>query len=130
MRNEEREIFIIPHSPFPIKQEVFLMDTVIYVVKQGDTIFVSKPELKPSAEDRKIVLKKGERYVVVSGDTYANIAAALKIPAALLMEANGGFVKRLSVGDSLVITVEYAGIALLSEKDDSISMYLKPILNP
>lgn len=73
------------------------------VVKLGDTIFVSKPELKPSAEDRKIVLKKGERYVVVSGDTYANIAAALKIPAALLMEANGGFVKRLSVGDSLVI---------------------------
>ena len=78
------------------------MDAVA-VVKQGDTIFVSKPELKPAADDRKIVLKKGERYVVVAGDTYANIAKALKIPAGLLMEANGGFVKRLSVGDSLVI---------------------------
>lgn len=76
---------------------------VASVVKQGDTIFVSKPDLRPANEDRKIVLKKGQRYVVVSGDTYANIAKALKIPASLLMEANGGYVKRLSVGDSLVI---------------------------
>ena len=73
------------------------------VVKPGDTIFVSKPELKPAGEVKKIALKKGERYVVGAGDTYANIAEALEIPAALLMQANGGFVKRLSVGDSLVI---------------------------
>lgn len=73
------------------------------VVKPGDTIFVSKPELRPAGESRKIALKKGERYVVGPGDTYANIAEALEIPAALLMQANGGFVKRLSVGDSLVI---------------------------
>ena len=73
------------------------------VIKRGDTLFVSKPEMRPSGEVRKIELKKGERYVVGAGDTYANIAEALEIPAALLMRANGGFVKRLSVGDSLVI---------------------------
>ena len=73
------------------------------VIKRGDTLFVSKPEMRPSGETRKIELKKGERYVVGAGDTYANIAEALEIPAVLLMRANGGFVKRLSVGDSLVI---------------------------
>ncbi len=73
------------------------------VIKRGDTLFVSKPEMRPSGESRKIELKKGERYVVGAGDTYANIAEALEIPVALLMRANGGFVKRLSVGDSLVI---------------------------
>lgn len=41
--------------------------------------------------------------MVGAGDTYANIAEALEIPAVLLMQANGGFVKRLTVGDSLVI---------------------------
>lgn len=73
------------------------------VIKRGDTLFVSKPEMRPSGEARKIELKKGERYVVGAGDTYANIAEALEIPVALLMRANGGFVKRLSVGDSLDI---------------------------
>lgn len=73
------------------------------IVKPGDTIFVSKPELKPVEEVKKIELKKGERYVVGAGDTYANIAEALSIPVTLLMQANGGFVKRLTIGDSLVI---------------------------
>ena len=73
------------------------------VIKRGDTLFVSKPEMRPSGETKKIELKKGERYVVGAGDTYANIAEALEIPVALLMRANGGFIKRLSVGDSLVI---------------------------
>lgn len=73
------------------------------VVKQGDTLFVSKPELAPSSEEKKISLKKGERYVVEAGDTYASIAQALDMPVGLLMDANGGFVKRLSVGDSLTI---------------------------
>lgn len=73
------------------------------VVKPGDTVFVSKPELKPAEEVKKITLKKGERYLVGAGDTYANIAEALSIPVGLLMQANGGFVKRLTVGDSLVI---------------------------
>ena len=73
------------------------------VIKRGDTLFVSKPEMRPSGETKKIELKKGERYVVGPGDTYANIAEALEIPVALLMRANGGFIKRLSVGDSLVI---------------------------
>ena len=48
-------------------------------------------------------MKKGERYVVQSGETYASIAKAVGIPVVLLMEANGGFEKRLSVGDSLVV---------------------------
>ena len=73
------------------------------VIKRGDTLFVSKPEMRPSGETKKIELKKGERYVVGAGDTYANLAEALEIPVALLMRANGGFIKRLSVGDSLVI---------------------------
>jgi membrane-bound lytic murein transglycosylase D len=73
------------------------------VVKPGDTIFVSKPELKPAGEVKKIELKKGERYVVGAGDTYANIAEALSIPTRLLMEANSGFIRRLTIGDSLVI---------------------------
>lgn len=73
------------------------------VVKPGDTIFVSKPELKPAGEMKKIELKKGERYVVGAGDTYANIAEALSIPTRLLMEANSGFIRRLTIGDSLVI---------------------------
>jgi len=73
------------------------------VIKTGDTLFVSKPELKPTETVKKINLKKGQRYVVGPGDTYANIAEALSIPAALLMQANGGFVKRLTIGDSLVV---------------------------
>ena len=73
------------------------------VIKRGDTLFVSKPELKPAEEVKKVELKRGERYVVGAGDTYANIAQALEIPVALLMQANGGFVKRLTVGDSLVV---------------------------
>lgn len=74
------------------------------VIKAGDTLFVSKPELKPAeAAPAPKIMKKGERYVVQSGETYASIAKAVGIPVVLLMEANGGFEKRLSVGDSLVV---------------------------
>ena len=75
------------------------------VVKQGDTLFVSKPELKPSEEVQVVrpALKKGERYVVQSGDTYASIAKSYNVPVVVLLEANNGFSKRLGVGDSLVI---------------------------
>lgn len=76
------------------------------VVHQGDTIFVSKPELKPAEEPVPVArptLKKGEKYVVASGDTYAAIAKQYGVPVVLLMEANNGFKARLEVGDSLVI---------------------------
>ncbi|MCR5377496.1 MAG: LysM peptidoglycan-binding domain-containing protein [Fibrobacter sp.] len=76
------------------------------LVKQGDTIFVSKPELKPAEEAAQVerpALKKGEKYAVKAGDTYAAIAKAYSVPVVLLLEANNGFTKRLSVGDSLVI---------------------------
>lgn len=75
------------------------------IVKQGDTLFVSKPELKPSEEEAIVrpALKKGERYVVQSNDTYASIAKSYNVPVVMLLEANNGFSKRLSVGDSIVI---------------------------
>ena len=76
-----------------------------HVVKPGDTLFVSKPELKPVVPQATTTPKiaKGERYVVAEGDTYAAIAKKYGIPVVMLLEANGGFQNRLSVGDSLVI---------------------------
>ena len=76
-----------------------------HVVKPGDTLFVSKPELKPVVPQAAVTPKiaKGERYVVAEGDTYAAIAKKYGIPVVMLLEANGGFQNRLSVGDSLVI---------------------------
>ena len=76
-----------------------------HVVKPGDTLFVSKPELKPVVPQAAATPKiaKGERYVVAEGDTYAAIAKKYGIPVVMLLEANGGFQNRLSVGDSLVI---------------------------
>ena len=73
-------------------------------VKNGDTIFVSKPDLKPTSfVQQRVELKKGEKYVVKAGDTYALIAKKYKVPVFLLLQANSGFTKRLTVGDSLSI---------------------------
>ena len=76
-----------------------------YVVKPGDTLFVSKPELKPVVPQAKPTpkLATGERYVVGEGDTYAGIAKKFGVPVVMLLEANGGFQRRLSVGDSIVV---------------------------
>ena len=75
-----------------------------HVVKPGDTLFVSKPELKPVVPQATATkLATGERYVVGEGDTYADIAKKFGVPVVMLLEANGGFQRRLSVGDSLVI---------------------------
>ena len=75
------------------------------IAKAGDTLFVSKPEMKPSdgAAVSRVPLKKGEKYAVQAGDTYADIAKSYGVPVMLLLEVNGGFNKRLTVGDSLVI---------------------------
>jgi membrane-bound lytic murein transglycosylase D len=75
-----------------------------HVVKPGDTLFVSKPELKPVVPQAPASkLSKGERYVVGEGDTYAEIAKKFGVPVVMLLEANGGFQRRLSVGDSIVV---------------------------
>lgn len=76
-----------------------------HVVNPGDTLFVSKPELKPVVPQASSApkLAKGERYVVGEGDTYAEIAKKFGVPVVMLLEANGGYSQRLSVGDSLVI---------------------------
>ena len=76
-----------------------------HVVKPGDTLFVSKPELKPVVPQAATApkLATGERYVVAEGDTYAAIAKKFGIPVVMLLEANRGFQNRLSVGDSIVI---------------------------
>ena len=75
-----------------------------YNVKNGDTIYVSKPVLKPSSfVQQRVALKKGEKYVVKAGDTYALIAKQYKVPVFLLLQANSGFTKRLTIGDSLSI---------------------------
>ena len=50
-----------------------------------------------------MALKKGEKYVVKAGDTYAEIAKKYKVPVFLLLQANSGFTKRLTIGDSLAI---------------------------
>ena len=78
------------------------MDAAAFI-KQGDTLFVSKPELKPQAAVTRPKLSKGEKYVVRSGDTYAAIAGAYDVPVILLMQANQGFNRRLTEGDSLTI---------------------------
>ena len=73
-------------------------------VKLGDTIYVSKPDLKPSSfVQQRVAVKKGEKYIVKAGDTYAKIAKQYKVPVFLLLQANKGFTKRLTVGDSLSI---------------------------
>ena len=76
-----------------------------HVVKPGDTLFVSKPELKPVVSQTTATpkLATGERYVVGEGDTYADIAKKFGVPVVMLLEANGGYQRRLSVGDSIVI---------------------------
>lgn len=78
------------------------MDAAAFV-NAGDTVFVSKPELRPAMAVERPKLKKGERYVAQEGDTYADIAASYNVPVVLLLQANNGFRRRLSVGDSLVI---------------------------
>ncbi|MCQ2102984.1 MAG: LysM peptidoglycan-binding domain-containing protein [Fibrobacter sp.] len=78
------------------------MDATSFV-NAGDTILVSKPDLKPAAEVERPKLAKGERYVAKAGDSYAAIAKAYEVPVVLLLQANDGFRKRLSVGDSIVI---------------------------
>jgi membrane-bound lytic murein transglycosylase D len=75
-----------------------------YNVKKGDTIYVSKPDLKPTSfVQQRVALKKGEKYIVKAGDTYALIAKHYKVPVFLLLQANSGFTKRLTIGDSLSI---------------------------
>ena len=75
-----------------------------YNVKNGDTIYVSKPDLKPSSfVQQRVALKKGEKYIVKEGDTYALIAKQYKVPVFLLLQANKGFTRRLTIGDSLAI---------------------------
>ena len=64
---------------------------------------VSKPEPKPQVESNRPKLAKGEKYVVREGDTFAAIAKTFDVPVVMLMQANEGFNRRLSVGDSLVI---------------------------
>lgn len=72
------------------------------MIKSGDTLFVSKPELKPaSVTPTKVPLKN--KYVVESGDTYASIAKLFGIPVVSLLYANDGFSKRLHVGDTLAV---------------------------
>ena len=75
-------------------------------VKKGDTIFVSKPDLRPTSfVQQRVALRKGEKYVVKEGDTYALIAKMFRVPVFLLLQANQGFTKRLTIGDSLAIPV-------------------------
>ncbi len=84
------------------------MDVTSFV-SEGDTLYVSKPELKPSPEPaakapvERPKLAKGERYIVKAGDSYSEIAKAYDVPVLLLMQANQGYKNRLTVGDSLVI---------------------------
>ncbi len=82
------------------------MDAAAFV-KAGDTLLVSKPEANTKSDDSRPKLSLGQKYVVRDGDTYAAVAAAYDIPVILLMQANQGFTRRLTVGDSLVIP-EYA----------------------
>jgi membrane-bound lytic murein transglycosylase D len=82
------------------------MDAAAFV-KAGDTLLVSKPEMTTKSDESRPKLAVGQKYVVRDGDTYAAVAAAYDIPVILLMQANQGFTRRLTVGDSLVIP-EYA----------------------
>lgn len=84
-------------------------------VAAGDTLRVSKPEPpKQEAESAPVPssakttearpkLGKGQKYAVKSGDNFVEIAKAYDVPVLMLLQANNGFNKRLSVGDSLVI---------------------------
>jgi len=72
-------------------------------IKEGDTLVVSKPEPKPQVENNRPKMAKGEKYVVREGDTFAAIAKSFDVPVVMLMQANQGFSRRLTVGDSLVI---------------------------
>lgn len=81
---------------------------VAAIVKTGDTLVVSKPEPKPQVEsDRpqkdRPKISKGAKYAVREGDTFADIAKSYGVPVVMLMQANQGFSRRLTVGDSLVI---------------------------
>ena len=78
------------------------------IVKPGDTLVVSKPEPKPQVESEnsqkdRPKIAKGAKYAVREGDTYADIAKSYGVPVVMLMQANQGFNRRLTVGDSLVI---------------------------
>ena len=75
-----------------------------HLVKPGDTLLVSKPDLKPSIPQAPAkTIKKAERYITSEGDTFASIAKDFGVPVVLLMEANEGFNRRLVVGDTLDI---------------------------
>ncbi len=71
-------------------------------VKAGDTVLISMPEIK-TPEVVRPPIKSGEKYIARAGDTYSAIAQSYGVPVIMLLEANNGFAKRLSVGDSLVI---------------------------
>ena len=96
-------------------------------VKNGDTIYVSKPDLKPTSfVQQRVALKKGEKYVVKAGDTYAKIAKQFKVPVFLLLQANQGFTRRLTVGDSLSIPAYVRPARKMSGAvDDG-----KPVMDP
>lgn len=81
---------------------------VAAIVKTGDTLVVSKPEPKPQVESERPQkdrpkISKGAKYAVREGDTFADIAKSYGVPVVMLMQANQGFSRRLTVGDSLVI---------------------------
>ena len=81
---------------------------VAAIVKTGDTLVVSKPEPIPQVESERPQkdrpkISKGAKYAVREGDTFADIAKSYGVPVVMLMQANQGFNKRLTVGDSLVI---------------------------
>ena len=98
------------------------------IVNAGDTLFVSKPELKPAAEVSRPKLSKGEKYVVLEGDNYASIAKAYDVPVVLLMQENQGFTRRLAVGDSLTIPefVRSSKTTLKPSKSDKASTSKAP----
>lgn len=76
------------------------------VVAVGDTIFVSKPNMKPSSgkgERPTPPLSKTRKYVVQSGDSYGTISEMFGVPVGNILLANKGFTKRLAVGDSVYI---------------------------
>lgn len=81
------------------------------LIKAGETLYVSKPEMKkvekvqyssPRPQARPS-LGKERKYVVKSGDTFAEIAKVFGVPVFQLLFANSGFSKRLTVGDSITI---------------------------
>lgn len=100
------------------------MDATSFV-NAGDTLFVSKPEMKPSAEaasssvEARPKLAKGEKYVVKAGDTYSDIAKSYDVPVVMLLQANQGYTKRLTVGDSIVIPEFVRTVAKISSKKNA-----------